>query len=243
MKTLKDFGKDKMVHLGLMMDSCPYDKKESIIKDFSYEFIKEKYTKSFQKREEVLKNLKGFEASIEFEIKSSTPFVTGLAQPHLHETGFILNRIFGLPYLQASSLKGLARTSARALGLEKECSSLVQEIFGSEDVHSSDESYSGKVVFHDAWMIPSLQPFEEDIMTPHYGEYYKGKKDDAFDWDSPNPIKFLTVKKDISFSLWIFGPQELLEVAQKLLEWGFSQEGFGAKTNVGYGRFQVIKKS
>jgi CRISPR type III-B/RAMP module RAMP protein Cmr6 len=85
---------------------------------------------------------------------------------------------------------------------------------------------------------------EVDVMTPHYADYY-GSGDVPGDWLSPVPIPFLAVAAGTAFQFGIVprttdGKEHLETVAEWLtnaLQW----LGAGAKTAVGYGRFEVGK--
>ncbi|AEH24490.1 type III-B CRISPR module RAMP protein Cmr6 [Pyrococcus yayanosii] len=119
----------------------------------------------------------------------------------------------------------------------------------------------GKVVFFDALPSPVRDPpanleqlrsslkdifkedvLELDIMNPHYQPYYQEGKPPG-DWYSPTPIFFLTVKKDTPF-VFAVGPsktcndRKLVEKAWKLLKEALREHGVGAKTALGYGRFE-----
>jgi CRISPR-associated protein Cmr6 len=60
--------------------------------------------------------------------------------------------------------------------------------------------FKGLLVFLDAYpeVQNKQQIFELDVMTPHYQGYYT-KNQVPGDWENPNPIPFLTVKKGITF--------------------------------------------
>lgn len=81
-------------------------------------------------------------------------------------------------------------------------------------------------------------------MTPHYPDYYlKGKP--PTDWQSPNPIKFLTVKKTkFRFYLAIkrdnAEDESILNVALEYLKGALTKHGIGAKTAIGYGYFKNL---
>lgn len=103
--------------------------------------------------------------------------------------------------------------------------------------------------------------FELDVMTPHYQEYYT-KTQTPGDWENPNPITFLTVKKGIPFEFNVLidkhrlqeieknkiipekvieklkNYQELKNKVKRWLELALKEFGVGAKTRLGYGIFQ-----
>ena len=89
---------------------------------------------------------------------------------------------------------------------------------------------------------PKIEP---DVMNPHYGDYYNGKKPPA-DYLNPVPIYFLTVK-NTKFNFMIavrenintedtkLGIGTLADITKKWLEKALKEHGIGAKTAVGYG--------
>lgn len=137
-------------------------------------------------------------------------------------------------------------------------------IFGTTDT-------AGKVVFFDA--IPSEFPkLELDIMNPHYPDYYKdmGSNEPKVyptNWQSPIPVKFLTLapKSNFRFAIgwrnsahdkekngskwngWFKGEQikqeteqstpRLIKLARRWLQGGLLELGAGGKTSAGYGYF------
>ena len=119
----------------------------------------------------------------------------------------------------------------------------LREILGTK----SDE---GKVVFLDALPLPQdfndWELLEWDIMNPHYGPYYQEGKEPG-DWYNPTPIKFLVVKPGVRF---LFGLRrsktcvgnrgELLGKAEALVREALRERGVGAKTSLGYGRFEEV---
>lgn len=108
-------------------------------------------------------------------------------------------------------------------------------IFGTTD-------QAGGVIFLDA--IPaSLPRLELDIMNPHYPDYYQGKEPPT-NWQSPQPITFLTVAARTPFLFavgWRRGaPKETESLKKAAVEWlqtGLANLGAGAKTSAGYGYF------
>jgi CRISPR-associated protein Cmr6 len=149
----------------------------------------------------------------EIKAKLTQPFVSGLGSGHPTETGFILDRNSGLPYIPASSIKGVLHSVCEP--------NLADELFGNGN-------NQGKVIILDAFPVDTVQ-LELDIMNPH----------DKDETKNPIPIKFLTVKKGTVFAFRIVQQNcNIEEIFQKAFE-----RGFGAKTNIGYGKFTTdIKK-
>ena len=109
------------------------------------------------------------------------------------------------------------------------------EIFGTTEK-------SGKVVFFDALPVPNGnldEPLEFDIMNPHYGPYYQ-RGEAPGDWHDPRPVIFLVVRPGIEFKFAVapLGNKGLAGKARAILEEALREHGVGAKTSLGYGRFQ-----
>ncbi len=185
--------------------------------------------------------------------KTVSPFITGLGSGHPTETGMILDRNIGIPYIPASSVKGVLRLAHAiniATGRTEIPESELEKYFGTSDQKQKNK-YRGQLVVLDAYPaeIPNLKV---DIMNPHYSDYYSGKKDQPEETESPTPIKFLAVGQGIKFVVnCAFIPLKnddkspiLTETETKEIEAMFStafeKVGFGGKTSIGYGRFKRV---
>lgn len=178
--------------------------------------------------------------------KTKGPFVTGLGRNHPVENGFAWHHTLGVPYLPGSSIKGVVRAWAASWLSKPEDD--INRIFGprdSKDQSAKDHSV-GSVIFLDALPIKPVQ-LKADIITPHYGHYYQddeGKTPPA-DWYSPIPVAFLAVDSNQEF---VFGlmprrpdnPDDVDDCsnANGWLVDALKNLGGGAKTAVGYGRFE-----
>ncbi len=160
-------------------------------------------------------------------------FVVGLGAAHVLETSLTLHRLWGLPIIPASGLKGAARAYAAAMGQTE--SEAFRQIFGTPE-------QAGAVVFFDA--LPGKHPkFAVDIMNPHYPHYYRGEKYPPADWDSPRPVFFLTVcETPYLFALAARRQvsSELLDTAAHWLKGALTELGIGAKTSADYGYWAII---
>ena len=116
-------------------------------------------------------------------------FVTGLGRDNPVENGFAWHYNLGVPYLPGSSVKGLVKAWADTMADNDEVDrEVVERVFGSDQ----KEKGVGSVIFFPA--LPQGQvTLEADVMTPHYGPYYKWENELPADWHSPVPIPFLTV--------------------------------------------------
>ncbi|MEQ1556384.1 MAG: type III-B CRISPR module RAMP protein Cmr6, partial [Gallionella sp.] len=141
-------------------------------------------------------------------------FVTGMGNDHPTENGFTWHPTLGVPYLPASSVKGLVRGwlewqwGAEALKKDGDAQKRNQLLqwFGSEHKDPREqcaEHQAGWFIFFDALPTAPVQ-LAADVMTPHYGKWYEQGGDETkntnadtvpADWHSPVPVTFLTVKK------------------------------------------------
>jgi CRISPR type III-B/RAMP module RAMP protein Cmr6 len=169
--------------------------------------------------------------------------VIGLGLPHPTDTGFLLDRLTGCPYLPGSTVKGLLRAAAREVVLEKEWEppagdrdfweENLERVFGPPA--SAEGAARGSCVFYDAF--PERWPaLEVDVLTPHYGPYYAQGEEPVYpgDWEPPVPVPFLTVAAGTRFC---FPVRPLLPPLERLLGVALSWLGIGGKTRAGYGFF------
>ncbi|HHH49521.1 MAG TPA: type III-B CRISPR module RAMP protein Cmr6, partial [Saprospiraceae bacterium] len=180
--------------------------------------------------------------------------IVGLGDASVYETSITLHHIYGIPYIPASTIKGVIRSQViKEIFLPKYLSdndekanekaeddamknSVFKLFFGNQD-------QKGKIIFYDAF--PTSSPkIEVDVMNPHYGSYYSDTKAPV-DSDSPTPIFFLTVtgcafqflissKSKQLFEKYFDADSKKKTIIQWLTE-ALAHHGIGAKTAVGYG--------
>ena len=233
--------------------------------------LEEKSRSCFQNTDKLLKERNSKQAeyfkflkeqklnTFEFSVKLTSPFVTGLGSGHPTETGMILDRNTGLPYIPASSIKGVCLLSYainlanKGLADDKgnimpEGMERIEKLFGTQD-DKAEKKKRGQLIFLDAFpdAIPSLTV---DIMNPHFGRYYDGTNKQPVETESPVPIKFLTVKEGVVFTFRCYflplgeGKREseksdISEEVNAIFKTAFETVGFGGKTSIGYGRFKL----
>ena len=205
----------------------------------------------------------------EFRARLQCPYVSGLGSGHPTETGMILDRNSGLPYIPASAVKGVLRLACalhiaatepdkiRAGSDQVEIPDdhpLLRRCFGDTDTGRTG-GVRGQLVFLDAFPadVPTIRA---DIMNPHFGKYYAGSQG-PLETENPIPVKFLTVAEGTEFVFRCFvsplpddglaapdSPVRPLDdtdgkVVAAMFSRACKQLGFGAKTAVGYGRFAL----
>lgn len=184
--------------------------------------------------------------------------IVGLGGASVYEVSMTLHHIYGIPYIPASSIKGVLR------------SYIIQEIFENkeEEALQNDKNFckifgcpakraltnkkgeatafEGEVVFFDAYPTrePEKDEIKPDVMTVHYQDYYSKDETYPTDTQKTNPIPFLTIEKTpfqfilgaktdiLNQKLW--KDKTLLQLLHEALE----KNGIGAKTAVGYGYFK-----
>ncbi|EQB2596485.1 type III-B CRISPR module RAMP protein Cmr6 [Aeromonas salmonicida] len=169
--------------------------------------------------------------------------VTGTGEAHPLENGFRWHHTLGVPYLPASSIKGMLRAWLTTWASDIFPDEEIVTLFGS-DREQSDNHQIGSLIFFDALpLAPATLTL--DVMTPHAGNWYEkgasqpGKPDTVpADWQSPVPITFLAVKEaTFLFTLAArndTSQQHLGKVMEQLAD-ALAMLGIGAKTALGYG--------
>jgi len=166
-------------------------------------------------------------------LQNESRFVSGTGLQHPTENGFAWHPTLGVPYLPSTGVKGTFASYV----YECEGPEIDQELLNL----SGECGSVGTVQFTD--MIP-LGPVKlaVEVMTPHYGEYYQKGKTPG-DWMSPVPITYLAVEKNQKWICGIIPVQGVrnrhrIEEAATILSDAFRDNGAGAKTEVGFGRFK-----
>ncbi len=105
----------------------------------------------------------------------------------------------------------------------------------------------GALDFWDVFPKPAGDKLVVEIMTPHFGEYYRGNQT-PHDSGAPVPVSFLAIPTGSGFDFHVachtnLLPDPLQQRWRKLLDAAFAHAftwvGFGAKTSVGYGAMKV----
>ncbi|MGH8542962.1 MAG: type III-B CRISPR module RAMP protein Cmr6 [Gammaproteobacteria bacterium] len=180
------------------------------------------------------------------EARVSQRLVIGLGSESPLETGLRLHHTYGVPFLPGAALKGLAAHYCIQVWSSCPDQSLVERCRRNGDVFNvlfGNQTSAGYIEFHDAWLLPeSIEAcLQNDVMTSHHPDYYEAKNNaPPADWDSPNPIGFLSVTGKFLLALECNGEgkEKKLweELALKLLMDALTHWGIGSKTNAGYGR-------
>lgn len=206
----------------------------------------------------------------EFSLYTLYPgLLVGTGNPHeiamkeALKLGFSFDYVTGLPYIPASSLKGMLRAyfpgDTKDAEKEKEYDSLIrallEEVLKKDGIAGSEKVdvkrlkaslFENNDIFLGAFPVPSESGFgnekgkllDLEYITPHKEKF-----------KNPNPISLIKVRPAVKFTFaGVFSDYEedgavLVTGAQKaeLCKELLMLFGIGAKTNTGYGRFSEKK--
>lgn len=166
--------------------------------------------------------------------KTESRFVTGLGRSHPLENGFAWHPTLGVPYLPGSSIKGMIRAWATLDAAPAPSADRVNQLLGAPG-----DLGVGNVIFLDTVPVEGVQ-LGADVLTPHYAGWEPNKA--PADWSSPVPVPFLVTSRDTPFLFAVLprdgaSTRDVAEVFQWLRD-ALAVAGAGAKTAVGYGRFE-----
>ncbi|HYT35546.1 MAG TPA: type III-B CRISPR module RAMP protein Cmr6 [Ktedonobacteraceae bacterium] len=259
-KKLLEVEKTATTHPGLWLDKYIEEQEKKDVENRSYkdqnkgknraDFVKEVATLHvpvmYEKFFEVWKMRLDDYGTQTREAQVRGRMIVGLGNESVLETSITLHHTYGVPYIPGSALKGLAASYAdKRLGNDwKKGSDAYKVIFG-------DTNSAGYITFFDALYIPDsghkhngkAQALYTDVITVHHQKYYQDEINiPPADWDSPNPVPFLSATGKYLIALaapdlgkdskWIKKTFELLRLALK-------EMGIGAKTSSGYGRMEL----
>jgi len=185
---------------------------------------------------------------IEITATTKTPLITGIGQAHPTEVGITLDYNLGIPYIPASTIKGLLRFTTTIQSLNDIYKNKEVKPYIIDDTDIQEVKYyfgwqenSGNIIILDAYPkeVPDL---DIDIMNPHYSKYYQDDEPPA-DYLEPTPIKFLVVKPGtlFIFRILVYKDNNEIKNLKDILIKTITEEGIGAKTAIGYGLFTDIK--
>jgi len=220
----------------------------------------------------------GARAFLTFE--TAGRMVVGSGAKNAYEIGLTVHPLYGVPTIPGSSLKGLARASVEPFvekgdsiqtlyrwmrGTAEPClppelepfaiddaKTFLVEVFGSRfDSDPAGDRQQGAVVVHDALATEGPPWYELDVLTPHYGAYYRcpttAPSDRASSGNTPNPVVFPVVRAGVRLGVGlrltkaarsrpIARRSAWIAVARDVLIHALETFGAGSKTGAGYGR-------
>ena len=191
--------------------------------------------------------------------KLESRLAINLADGLIQNAGISLDRLFGLPLIPCSAVKGVSRTAAHAdLKHNRDRLETFVRVFGAvkNDWNDKDgelkgfdcpgetfRNRKGAVTFIQAMPAGKVE-IVIDIVNVHYPKYYSEWKE-AADTENPIPNYFPAVEHGAVFAFPILlngmdGDAKLLDAAEGWLKTALAENGLGAKTAAGYGWFADV---
>ncbi|GIW04711.1 MAG: type III-B CRISPR module RAMP protein Cmr6 [Thermomicrobiales bacterium] len=225
------------------------------------------YAEAYEEWKATLLSMPGVRAR-EFETRGRV--IVGLGAESVRETGITLLRLYGVPVLPGSAIKGLARRYLARRGeapSEAKLEEIATVMFGrgagqpalgtrrsQRDNGEEIDAKAAYLTYFDAWYVPGSalrdKPLRRDVITVHHPRYYRsqGKLNEQdtlppvpWDLDDPNPVAFISARG--RFLVAVRGPDaegQWAEQALMILERALGDWGIGAKTSSGYGRLVPV---
>jgi len=186
-----------------------------------------------------------------------------LADSLIQNAGICLDRLFGLPYIPGSAIKGVCRHAAlaelKATPSDKK-SALLRTfcaVFGTSDndftkgnlrafeSHWQGESkdQKGAIAFLPAYPVNEARVVV-DLTNVHFPDYYRSglPEDQAKENPRPNPFPAVEAGAQFAFCIVLNGinlDPTILPAAKRWLGEALTVHGLGAKTAAGYGWFSL----
>jgi CRISPR-associated protein Cmr6 len=185
----------------------------------------------------------------------------------IQNAGICLDRLFGLPYIPGSAVKGVTRhaalselTSATGADVAKSLSAFI-EVFGTAENDFKQNGdlaafraqlpanqsldRKGAIAFFPAYPVTEAKVVV-DIINVHYPSYYKTGEVSDLAIEQPQPNPFPAVERGAAFAFIavlnaVSGDRFVLANAKRWLEKAITENGIGAKTGAGYGWFQLAR--
>ena len=189
-----------------------------------------------------------------------------LADSLIQNAGICLDRLFGLPYIPGSAVKGVARACALAelrsanSAEQTRMFDLFCAVFGTAEndferdgelaafrshLSSASGDYRGRICFLPAYPVNEARVVV-DLTNVHFPEYYRSGDVRDLGWrgEQPRPNPFPAVERGAQFAFCLVANRsdeapEVLVAARHWLEDALNTRGLGAKTATGYGWFSL----
>jgi CRISPR type III-B/RAMP module RAMP protein Cmr6 len=191
-----------------------------------------------------------------------------LADGLLQNAGICLDRLFGLPYIPGSAIKGVCRHVAleelrKAAGDDQaRLFQVFRHVFGTAEndfsahgdlqpfvslLDGANRDQRGAIAFLPAYPVDEAKVVV-DLTNVHYPDYYQTGQTQqlANERPRPNPFPAVEIGAQFAFCLVLNGIANdpvLLSKATVWLETALTVRGLGAKTAAGYGWFSIDRQT
>lgn len=186
-----------------------------------------------------------------------------LADSLIQNAGITLDRLFGMPYVQGSAIKGVSRHAAleelKASSNEDRVALFesFRAVFGTADndftngdlrpfrdlLNGRSENQRGSVSFLPAYSLNEARVVV-DLTNVHYPDYYRTGRTEELSNERPlpNPFPVVEIGAQFAFCMVLNRPGAdagIIDAARRWLETALTTRGLGAKTASGYGWFSL----
>ncbi len=105
--------------------------------------------------------------------------------------------------------------------------------------------YRGKLIVVGGFPVGSRdgRVITPEVISPHYKEYYEGRREIPSETLSPVPIVFPVIKEGVTFEFLIHSPKGDEGYVSELLDETLTHHGVGGKQTSGFGLFECVKGS
>ena len=153
--------------------------------------------------------------------------------------GFDFDYTSGLPIIRGSSIKGVLRSAFKHWEYIAEISNLKTK---DEVENLEDDIFENKDIFFDATIVSSGKILVDDYLAPHKNSKKIKDKDGDLIADElcdPTPLRFIKVAPNVTFKFDFELSDGVISKEEKTILFAeiLRDLGVGAKTNVGYGKF------
>ena len=217
---------------------CLGGEKNDCMKPLSLNFTKDIVKQLKSKNKKIIFSCKS-RFKINFKVSEKLTIGIGGQSPYGSIALITLHHIYGIPYIPASTLKGLLRHYFEMEVLKSSENKMNKNTF--LDLFGTDENEDGgarrgKLIFLDAF--PTETPkITFDVLTPHNSDYF-GKCGIPTDYTNPIPT-FFPVIKPVNFEIYVGASSDVdentMNTVGTVLKEALENYGIGAKTSVGYG--------
>lgn len=192
-----------------------------------------------------------------FKLSGDSLIVHGIGASHVTENSLTIHPVYGIPFVPASSVKGIVRRWFIDAVLEGEAENLKamddnKAVIGRA-LFGTNES-EGIIQFYDILMYEGLE-ITVDILNPHFSKYYSSKQEPD-DTLFPIPNTFYAVKISSAnlaltvdkgkLAAWLpvinLNEVEVMTLISRWVALAFQELGVGGKTSSGYGQFSNIEE-
>lgn len=205
------------------------------------------YRQAYVRREGALAQALGARSRM-LRLRADARLAIGVGGTSPLEVGLRLERVYGVPILPGSAVRGVARHRC-------------EDVWGEADARFAPGGEASCLLFGtgerpgclevlDGWPAPETlaQALGRDVTTPHHGEYQRSRGESPpTPFDSPSPISHLTARGEfvlpIAWTDTACGEEEAqawLALAEHLVLEALAEDGLGGRTHAGYGRLHRV---